>query len=49
MPGFLDSTYLNRIREDQSQVQKYYQHLVENCGYEKYETITGYIKYRKKR
>ena len=49
MPDFLDSAYLNRIREDQAQVNKFYKHLVENCQYEKIETLTGHIKYRKKR
>jgi hypothetical protein len=49
MPDFLDSAYLNRIREDQSQVNKFYKHLVDNCQYEKIETLTGHIKYRKKR
>ena len=44
-----DSAYLNRIREDQAQVNKFYKHLVENCQYEKIETLTGHIKYRKKR
>ena len=48
MPDFLDSAYLNRIKEDQSQVNKFYKHLVENCGYEKIETATGYIRYRKR-
>ena len=48
MPEFLDNAYINRIKDDQAQVRKYYQHLVDNCGYEKYETITGYIKYRKR-
>ena len=49
MPDFLDNAYLNRIREDQSQLNKFYKHLIDNCNYEKYETVTGYIKYRKKR
>ena len=49
MPDFLDSAYLNRIREDQAQVNNFYKHLVENCQYEKIETLTGHIKYRKKR
>ncbi len=49
MPDFLDSAYLNRIKDDQAQVNKFYKHLVDNCNYEKYETVTGYIKYRKKR
>ena len=49
MPDFLDSAYLNRIREDQAQVNKFYKHLVDNCQYEKIETLTGHIKYRKKR
>ena len=48
MPDFLDSAYLNRIKEDQSQVNKFYKHLVENCGYERVETATGYIRYRKR-
>tara|TARA_R100000353_G_scaffold131670_1_gene93407 strand:- start:1311 stop:2096 length:786 start_codon:yes stop_codon:yes gene_type:complete len=48
MPDFLDSAYLNRIKEDQSQVNKFYKHLVKNCGYERVETATGYIRYRKK-
>ena len=49
MPDFLDGAYLNRIREDQSQLNKFYKHLIENCNYEKYETLTGYVKYRKRR
>ena len=49
MPDFLDNAYLNRIKDDSAQVNKYYSWLVESCGYEKYETVTGYIKYRKKR
>jgi hypothetical protein len=48
MPDFLDSAYLNRIKDDQAQVNKFYKHLVENCGYERIETATGYIRYRKK-
>ena len=48
MPDFLDSAYINRIKEDQAQVNKFYKHLVENCGYERIETATGYIRYRKK-
>ena len=48
MPDFLDNAYLNRIKDDQAQVKKYYDYLL-TCGYEKYETVTGYIKYRKKR
>jgi predicted transcriptional regulator len=48
MPDFLDSAYLNRIKEDQAQVNKFYKHLVENCGYERVETATGYIRYRKR-
>lgn len=48
MPEFLDNAYINRIKDDHAQIRKYYQHLVDNCGYEKYETVTGYIKYRKK-
>jgi hypothetical protein len=49
MPDFLDQMYLNRIREDQAQVNKFYKHLVDNCGYERFESLTGYVKYRKKR
>ena len=49
MPDFLDSAYLNRIKDDPAQVKKYYSWLCDSCGYEKYETVTGYIKYRKKR
>ena len=49
MPDFLDSAYLNRIKDDQAQINKYYNYLCSSCGYEKYETVTGYIKYRKKR
>ena len=48
MPDFLDNVYLNRIKDDQAQLKKYYDYLL-TCGYEKYETVTGYIKYRKKR
>lgn len=48
MPDFLDSAYLNRIKEDQAQINKFYKHLVENCGYVRLETATGYIRYRKK-
>ena len=48
MPDFLDSAYINRIKDDQAQVNKFYKHLVENCGYERIETATGYIRYRKK-
>ena len=48
MPDFLDSAYLNRIKDDQSQVNKFYKHLIDNCGYERVETATGYIRYRKK-
>ena len=48
MPDFLDSAYLNRIKEDQAQVNKFYKHLVDNCGYERVETATGYIRYRKR-
>ena len=47
MPDFLDSAYINRIKDDQAQVNKFYKHLVENCGYERIETATGYIRYRK--
>jgi hypothetical protein len=49
MPDFLDGAYINRIKEDQAQLNKFYNHLVENCSYEKFETVTGYIKYRKRR
>lgn len=49
MPDFLDNAYLNRIKDDPAQVKKYYSWLCDSCGYEKYETVTGYIKYRKKR
>ena len=49
MPDFLDGAYINRIKEDQAQVNKFYKHLVENCDYERFETLTGYVKYRKKR
>ena len=49
MPDFLDNAYLNRIKDDQAQVNKFYKHLVDNCQYEKIETLTGHIKYRKKR
>ena len=49
MPDFLDSAYINRIKEDQSQLNKFYKHLVDNCDYERFETLTGYIKYRKKK
>ena len=49
MPDFLDGAYINRIKEDQAQLNKFYKHLVDNCSYEKFETVTGYIKYRKRR
>ena len=48
MPDFLDNAYLNRIKDDQAQVNKFYKHLVENCNYKKVETATGHIIYRKK-
>ena len=48
MPDFLDSAYINRIKDDQAQVNKFYKHLVDNCGYERIETATGYIRYRKR-
>ena len=49
MPDFLDNAYINRIKDDQAQLNKFYKHLVDNCNYERFETLTGYIKYRKKR
>jgi hypothetical protein len=48
MPDFLDSAYINRIKDDQAQVNKFYNHLVKNCGYERIETSAGYIRYRKR-
>ena len=49
MPDFLDNAYINRIKDDQAQLNKYYSWLCDSCGYEKFETLTGYIKYRKRR
>ena len=49
MPDFLDKAYISRISDDQAQINKFYKHLVDNCGYDRYETATGYIKYRKRR
>ena len=49
MPDFLDGAYINRIKEDQAQLNKFYKHLVDNFNYEKVETLTGKIIYRKRR
>jgi hypothetical protein len=48
MPDFLDSAYIFRIKEDQAQLNKFYKHLVDNCGYTKTESLTGNIKYIKR-
>ena len=48
MPDFLDNAYINRIKDDQAQINKFYKHLVDNCGYVRLETATGHIRYRKK-
>ena len=48
MPDFLDSAYIFRIKEDQAQLNKFYKHLVDNCGYTKTESLTGNIKYVKR-
>jgi len=48
MPDFLDKAYINRISDDQAQINKFYKHLVDNCGYEKIESIRSGIKYVKK-
>jgi len=48
MPDFLDSAYIFRIKDDQAQLNKFYKHLVDNCGYTKTESLTGNIKYIKR-
>ena len=48
MPDFYDMAYINRIKEDQAQIDKFHKHLIENCGYKRKETLTGHIKWIKK-
>ena len=47
MPDFYDLAYVNRIKEDQAQLDKFYAHL-KSCGYERKETVTGYVKWIKR-
>ena len=47
MPDFYDLAYVNRIKEDQAQLDKFYIHL-KSLGYERKETVTGYVKWIKR-
>ena len=47
MPDFYDLAYINRIKEDSAQLNKFYKHLTDNCNYERKETLTGGIKWIK--
>ena len=48
MPDFYDLAYINRIKEDSAQLNKFYKHLTDNCNYERKETLTGGIKWIKR-